>query len=270
MGTSDQGECRRDGTIYGTGTRLRLPRDRQVRIALAIGAGGVALGAALASGALPGGALSDGRGTAGGHRTGPDPLSTPSAGTAAGLGHPPVIDGSSRLAPAASTSVTPPQPLSSTSSPPGPTSSPAPVAGGIRVFRSVASSLCLAAPADGAADAYQMACSAAPGPRWLPAPVRPDVVALVSVATGRCLAVDVPDRGDSTPVRQRPCAGGEHQWWRLVPVVGAVVADGRTALVNVHSGRCIALPLSPPVGPPLRQTTCRGTSDQQWVAQPLG
>jgi hypothetical protein len=144
------------------------------------------------------------------------------------------------------------------------------LAGGIRGFRSVASALCLAAPVDGLADAYQMACSAVSGPRWLPAPVRPDVVTLVSVATGRCLAVDVPDSGDGTPVRQRPCAGGEHQQWRVVPTGGGAVPDGRAALANVYSGRCIAVPVSPPTGPPLRQTTCQGTPDQQWVPQANG
>src|SRR5688500_18420399 len=80
---SDQGEPHRDGAIYGGRSRLRLPRDRPLRIALAVGGTGMLLGAVLASGALSGdGPTGRWVDPAGEGPAGP-------GGTAAGAGQPP-------------------------------------------------------------------------------------------------------------------------------------------------------------------------------------
>jgi hypothetical protein len=249
MPTSDEPSRPQGGTVYGAPVRarlrLRLPGDRMMLTALAVGVVGVLVGALFATGIFAG---------SGGRRTANVLPLTPTAGLSATPG--------GTAAGATSPAATPPPTEAATPSP-----TPAATGGASATaltFHSAISSLCLdvAAGEDPeGADALQAACTGGPSQQWLPTPAGTDAVGLVSSASGKCLDVDGESRDDGAAVQQWSCNGGANQQWRLTPS-----AAGPVTLVNVNSGLCLDLPgSSASPGTKLVQSACTGGTNQQWT-----
>jgi hypothetical protein len=245
MPTFDEQDRRPSGTVYGvprgprSRLRLRLPRDRLMRVALSVGAVGVLTGALLAAGVFAGG---------GGRDSGILVAIRPGGATPGGT--------------AAGTATKEPSP---TAVPPS-ASATAPV--GAKVFHSVASALCLDSapgPSPEGAMIVQAACTGAPSQQWLAVPAGSAVTALVSAASGRCLDVDGSSRAEGAPLRQVSCGRQPSQQWRL-----RATGTGSVLLVNANSGLCLTVPtLTPAPTTPLHQSTCTPTPTRQWTtAQP--
>jgi hypothetical protein len=226
------------GTVYGAPSGPRLAKDRPMMAALAVGAVGVLLGVLFATGAFSG----DG---------GPGPALVPAAGSPIGAASAtPGGEGGRGGTPAASAAPTP--------------AAPTPAAPAPRLFRSLASSLCLDVVAEGdpeGAESQQTACTGAANQLWLANSAGSDWVTLVNSASGKCLDVDGSSTDDEAKVRQRACTGAPNQQWR----VGAA-GNNAVTVVNVNSGKCLDVPgLSTDPGARLQQYSCNGGANQQWA-----
>ncbi len=202
-------------------------RDRLLLIAAAVGVVGLLVGVLLATGIFaPGGDEPP--------AAAPAPTTPPASGAAAGT---PTV---APTAPALPTDV--------------------------RVFRSVATDLCLEPVAEEepeGADIRQAPCTDEPTQQWRTAPAQDDSVFFVNVASGKCLDVDGARGEDQVPVQQWTCVDVPQQRWRL-----SANEAGQVLVAAVHSGKCIDIPDggNPAPGTKMQQFTCHGEANQRWVS----
>ncbi|MGK5443459.1 RICIN domain-containing protein [Micromonospora sp. URMC 105] len=226
------------GTVYGARRAARpgLPRDPLMRFALATGLVGVLVGVFFATGVLGGG---------------DQPVVPASAASAP----PPPPSPAPEVTEPAPTTPAAPSPTAA------PTTPPAPVAGP-KVFRAVASGLCIGTDGDDEkAVAELAACTGGPEQQWVANPVAPDLVTLTNAAHGQCLDVEGGSADDGAKLQQFPCHGQANQQWRLTPV-----GTGPVLLVAVHSGKCAEVEDGgTEAGDELRQVPCTGAAQQQWT-----
>lgn len=236
------------GTVYGARrtTRLWLPQDPLMRMALVVAVVGVLLGVAFfGTGVLSGGE---------------EPVVP-----AAAAPTPPAAEPTSTAAPTSAAPSTEPPPAT-TPAAPSPTAAPttaAAPAGGPKVFRAAASGLCVGVTGDDpeGADAQLADCTGGPEQQWVATPVGTDVFVLVNAASGKCLDVDGQRTDDGVDVQQWSCNGQPNQQWRLTPT-GA----GPVLLVAVHSGKCAQVDdAGTEAGDQLEQAPCSGAPEQQWT-----
>ncbi|MGW4461192.1 RICIN domain-containing protein [Micromonospora sp. NPDC004704] len=223
------------GTVYGAPAPPRPGRDRLMTAALAIGGVGVLIGVLFATGLFAGGG--DG-----------DQAAVPAPAAVSDAAAPPAPSGVA----AGSTEPAPP---------PSPTPSEIPA----RIFRSAASSLCLALNTNDNPDGPQVqqrVCTGDLTQQWRPTPVVGDEFGLVNVATGRCLEVKDGSKDDGARLHFAVCDGTVEQRWRL-----AGLDTGQVSLVNLNSGRCADVPENTLTRPDtsLQQWACHGRANQQWV-----
>jgi hypothetical protein len=216
------------GTVYGG---RPPPRDRLLLIAAAVGAVGLLVGVLLATGVFaPGGGEPP--------AAAPAPTAPPASGAAAG------------------------------SPTPAPTSAPTSPAlpADVRLFRSVATDLCLEPVAEEdpeGADIRQAPCTGEPTQQWRTAPAADGSAYFVNVASGKCLDVDGARGEDQVPVQQWTCVDVPQQHWRL-----STNEAGQVLVAAVHSGKCIDIPDggNPEPGTRMQQFTCHGEANQRWVS----
>ncbi|RKN49598.1 RICIN domain-containing protein [Micromonospora endolithica] len=227
------------GTVYGgrPAARPRLSGDPLLRAALAVGVVGVLLGVFFATGVLGGG--------------GDQPVVPAAAGAPTAAGP----------TPAANPTTDQPAPTTPAAPSPTPPAAPGPPTGP-KVFRAVASNLCLGVDGSGEKAAAQLAaCTGGPEQQWVANPVSGDVVTLTNAAYGLCLDVEGVSGDDGAKIQQFPCNGGANQQWRLVPT-----GTGPVLLAPLHSGKCGQVDDGgTEAGDDVEQAACAGGVEQQWL-----
>ncbi|MEV4625726.1 RICIN domain-containing protein [Micromonospora sp. NPDC049523] len=235
MPTSDPRRRPPGGTVYGAPAPARPGRDRLMTAALATGGVGVLIGVLFATGIFAG----DGN---------VDRAAVPAPAGVSGGAAPPAPSG-----------------VAAGSTEPAPPPSPTPAEIPTRIFRSVASSFCLALNTNDNPDGAQVqqrVCTGDLTQQWRPTPVVGDEFSLVNAGTGGCLEAADGNKDDGARLHIAVCDRTVEQRWRL-----AGLDTGQVSLVNLNSGRCADVPENTLTSPDtsLQQWACHGRANQQWA-----